>query len=136
MASLLLLFLPPPSLRIVFLVPVPMMMPMYSCGYTQTNLVINRLHCSGHVHSILFVKCWDFTAIKSCQGCTYGICLDFVAKGCKEYLQYFWLLDFVKHESIGQVTDDGSHGEEGGGIGYRRQSSQNGRGLSYRPSLW
>ena len=58
---------------------------------------------------------------KGCQGCTYEICLDFVTRGYQWYLQGFWTtLDLVKHGSNGEVKDDGSHGKEGGEIGYRR----------------
>ena len=35
-------------------------------------------------------------------------------------LQEFWMLGFMKHGIIGEVKDDGSHGKEGGEIGYRR----------------
>ena len=57
---------------------------------------------------------------KGCQGCTYWTCLDFVTKDRQGYLQEFRTLDVVKHGSIGDVTDNGSQGEENGEIAYRR----------------
>ena len=36
------------------------------------------------------------------------------------YSQEFCILDFIKHGSIREVKDHGSHGEEGGEIGYRQ----------------
>ena len=70
-------------------------------------------------HSNALIKCLVVIA-RVANGCTYGMCLDSVAKGCQRYLQEFWTLDFVKHGSICEVTDDGIHGEEAGEIGYRR----------------
>ena len=69
------------------------------------------------------------------NGCTYGIWMDFVAKGYQGYLQVFWTLGFIKHGITGEVKDDGGRGKEGGEIGYRRYSSHYGSGWSYRPSL-
>ena len=84
----------------------------------------------GSIHQVIGFYC------KGCQGCTCGICLDFVVRGYQGYLQEFWTLDLVKHGSTGEVKDDGNHGKEGGEIGYRQLSSHYGRGWSYRPSLW
>ena len=46
---------------------------------------------------------------KGCQGCTYGVHLH-----------------FLKHGSTGEVKDHGSHGEEGGEMGYRRYIQRDG----------
>ena len=35
-------------------------------------------------------------------------------------LQEFWILCYIKHVITGEVKEDGSHGKEGGEIGYRR----------------
>ena len=50
-------------------------------------------------------------------------------------MESVWILDFVKHGSTGELKDDGSHGKEGGKIGYRRSSSHIREGWSYRPFL-
>ena len=94
-----------------------MVMSMYGCGYNPSNLVIDCLEFIGHSNSLN--KCLVLIA-RVDNGCTYGSCLDFVVKGYQQYLQEFRTLDFVKHPSIREVKEDGSHGEETGQIGYRR----------------
>ena len=81
--------------------------------------MIDHLDCTGHVHSILFVKCLVFIA-RVANGCTYGICLDSVVRGYQGYLQEFWTLGFIKHGITGEVKNDWGLGKEGGEIGYRR----------------
>ena len=46
--------------------------------------------------------------------------LDLFGLCYQGYLQEFWILGFIKHGITGEVKDDGSHGKEGGEIGYRR----------------
>ena len=61
---------------------------------------------------------------------------DFFGLCCQGlYLHNLRILGFIKHGSIGEVKDDGSHGEEGGETGYMRYISHYGRGWSSRPSL-
>ena len=74
---------------------------------------------TGQVHFNLLIKGLVLTARVA-----NGVPSEFVS-----------ILYFVKHGSPGDVKDDGSHGKEGGEIGYRRQISYNGRQLSYRLSL-
>ena len=47
--------------------------------------------------------------------------LDRMAKGGQRvYLQEFWILHFVKHQSFGEIKDNGGHREDCGKIGKRR----------------
>ena len=80
-------------------------------------MVIDCLDFISHLNSL--IKCLALIA-RVANGCTMGICLDFVAKGCQGYVQEFWTLDFVKHGSAGEVKVDGIHEKEGREIGYRR----------------
>ena len=83
--------------------------------------MIHVWDCTGQVHwSLNFIRqVFGFDG-KGCQGCTYRISLDFVAKGCQGYLQEKWTLHLVKQGSTGEVQDDGSHGREGEEVWYRR----------------
>ena len=79
--------------------------------------MIDCLDLIGHLNSL--IKCLVHIS-RVANGCTYGICLDFVARSCQGYLQDLWTLGVVKNGSTGKIKDDASHGKEGGEIGYRR----------------